>query len=423
VYDAIIVGGGPAGSVCARTLTRAGARVVVVDRAEFPRVKLCAGWLSPPFWDLIERSPREYPHGLWEWNCCHVHYRGGQYSVAGRGWFIRRYELDDWLLRESGAELRLGINIKSITRDSDTWQVGDLRARYLVGAGGTHCPVARMLDPVRPRRAVGVQELELQADPGAIARTRLGADGEPELVLFDGLSGYGWNVPKRDWLNVGCGTLDATAVRDAWTGTHALLRDAGHIPAEAEPQLAHVKGHSYFLFDPAHLAAAHRDGAFLIGDSLGLAHPLTAEGIVPAVTSGRLCAEAIVSGHPASYPARVREHELLTDYARVHRIAEAVRVMRRKRAGAARDARGHGRDGGRHGGLADRVVAHGFAWLFSGARMPAPRVLDFVLDHLPIASSDAARPRSTAERSEDVIASTAERSAEGIARGRPRGVT
>jgi menaquinone-9 beta-reductase len=393
VYDAIIVGGGPAGSVCARTLTRAGARVVIVDRAEFPRVKLCAGWLSPPFWDVIERAPKEYPHGLWAWDRCHVHYRGGQYSVAGRGWFIRRYELDDWLLRESGAELRLGTNVKAITQDSSgTWQVGDLRARYLVGAGGTHCPVARMLEPVRPRRAVGVQELELQADPGAIARTRLGADGEPELVLFDGLSGYGWNVPKRDWLNVGCGTLDATGVRDAWARTHALLRDAGHIPEEAEPELAHVKGHSYFLFDPAHLAAAHRGGAFLVGDALGLAHPLTAEGIVPAVTSGRLCAEAIIDGHPETYPARVRDHEILADYARVHRIAEAVRIMRSGRAasnGSNGSNGGNGRHAhGGHGGmqrrLADRAVARGFAWLFSGARMPAPRVLDFMLDHLPI---------------------------------------
>ena len=57
VFDALIVGGGPAGSTCARTLTRAGARVAILDRAEFPRVKLCAGWLSPPFWDVIERAP------------------------------------------------------------------------------------------------------------------------------------------------------------------------------------------------------------------------------------------------------------------------------------------------------------------------------------------------------------------------------
>jgi flavin-dependent dehydrogenase len=371
VYDALIVGGGPAGSTCARTLTRAGARVAIVDRAEFPRVKLCAGWLSPPFWDVIGRTPREYTRGLWEWHTCHVHYRGTQYSMPGHGWFIRRYELDNWLLRESGAELHLGTNVKDIAREPDgTWRIGELRAKHLIGAGGTHCPVARMLAPRRPRRAVGVRELELQTEASAIARTRLGSDGEPELVLFEGLSGYGWNVPKSDWLNIGCGTLDATAVHDAWDLTHALLAAAGHVPAEAEAQLAHMKGHSYFLFDPAHLDSAARDNAFLVGDSLGLAHPLTAEGIVPAVTSGRVLGEAILAGDAASYPARLRANPLLADYRRTYRVVEAARRLKR-------------RNGSRSGkSRTDRLVARGFAWMFSGARLPAPTLVDFILDRV-----------------------------------------
>ena len=59
-FDAIIVGGGPAGSACARVLVRAGLRVAVVDRRRFPRVKLCAGWISAPVWDVLELSRREY---------------------------------------------------------------------------------------------------------------------------------------------------------------------------------------------------------------------------------------------------------------------------------------------------------------------------------------------------------------------------
>jgi menaquinone-9 beta-reductase len=378
VLDALIVGGGPAGSTCARALTKAGARVAIIDRAEFPRVKLCAGWLSPPFWDVIGRAPTEYPRGLWEWHTCHVHYRGKQYSMPGHGWFIRRFELDDWLLHESGAELHLGVNVKDIVREDGAWRIGELRAKYLIGAGGTHCPVARMLAPERPRRAVGVQELELQTDANAVARTRLGDDGEPELVLFDGLGGYGWNVPKSDWLNIGVGTLNANAVRDAWQVTHALLRSAGHIPDEAEPQLQHLKGHSYFLFDPAHLDGAAKDNAFLIGDSLGLAHPLTAEGIVPAVTSGRVLAEAILAGEPASYPARLRKHPLIEEYRRTYRVIEAARRMRSGKAKA--NGNGNGKRSG--GGLADRFVARGFAWMFSGSPLPASRLVDFVLDRV-----------------------------------------
>jgi menaquinone-9 beta-reductase len=369
-YDVIIVGGGPAGSVCARKLVRGGLKVAVFDRAEFPRVKLCAGWLSPPFWDVIERKPSEYPRGLWEWHACHVHYRGKQYTVPGHGWFIRRYELDEWLLRESGAELHLGVNVKDVVRDGDMWRVGEHRAKFLVGAGGTHCPVARMFDVQRPRRAVGVQELEFQANPEAIARVRVGADGEPELVLFDGLGGYGWNVPKSDWLNVGCGTLDAGKVREAWQETHEILKP--HLPVEDIP----MKGHSYYLFDPAHLASCVQQNALLVGDSLGLAHPLTAEGIVPAVTSGRHAAEALLEGDPESYASRMWNDRVIADYRRTYRIMELGR--RAKQKATQRKANGNGK--GR--GTFDQVIARAFAWTFSGSRIPAPKVIDFVLDKM-----------------------------------------
>lgn len=377
-YDVLIVGGGPGGSTCARALTLAGARVAVVDRAEFPRVKLCAGWLSPAIWDVLRMSPREYPHGLWEWRTCHVHYRGKAHSIPCRGWFIRRCELDDFLLRTSAADLHLGATVRHIGRaDDGAWSIvlpdRELRARYLVGAAGTHCPVARMLVPARPRRPVGVQELELRADARAIERTRLGDDGEPELLLFDDGGGYGWNVPKSEWLNVGCGTMDATAVRDAWRHTRTYLSATGHVPAETERELEHVKGHSYYLFDPHHLEFAERDNALLVGDALGLAHPITAEGILPAVVSGRLAAHAILAGDPRSYPGWLRRDRLLSDYRRVHRVVEATRALRdrlpsRRRAGDS--------------ALANRAVARGFAWLFSGARLPVPRLLDLVLNRI-----------------------------------------
>jgi flavin-dependent dehydrogenase len=363
----------------ARALVAGGARVAVIDRSVFPRVKLGAGWLSPGLCGELELAPREYPRGLWEWNTCHVHYLGKNHSVSGKGWFIRRFELDDFLLRRCGAELRLGRNVKKIERDDHEWSIelpeGVLRARYLVGAGGTHCPVARMLAPVRPRRAVGVQELELQTDAAAVERTRMGRDGEPELVLFDGVGGYGWNVPKSDWINVGCGTLDANEVRDAWKVTHDHLRAAGHVPREAEAELEHVKGHSYFLYDPMHLETASRDNALLVGDSLGLAHPITAEGILPAVVSGRCAAEAILAGDPHGYPARLARHEVIADYRRVHRLVAAASSLKRRSGG------------GKPSNLATNVgryaVARGFGWMFSGTKLPVPRLLDRVLDLRP----------------------------------------
>jgi len=59
-YDALIVGGGPAGSTCASILVRSGMDTLLLDRANFPRVKLCAGWVSEPIWDILGISPKEY---------------------------------------------------------------------------------------------------------------------------------------------------------------------------------------------------------------------------------------------------------------------------------------------------------------------------------------------------------------------------
>jgi menaquinone-9 beta-reductase len=389
VVDVVVVGGGPAGSTCARFLVRGGARVAVVDRAGFPRVKLCAGWLSTPIWDALGLSAGDYPGGLWEWRTCHIRYGGEDRALACRGWFIRRFEFDDFLLRGSGADLHLGVSIREIERDTDgLWSVGGLRARHLVGAGGTHCPVARLCTPPRPSGPVGVQEHEFRADPAAIARTRIGGDGEPELLLHEDLRGYSWNVPKTDWLNVGAGTVDPNEVRAAWQKARGYFYDTGHVPAEAGPELDAMKGHSYFLYDPAHLEGAARadadgkGGVYLCGDSLGLAQPLTAEGILPAVISGRTLAEAILAGDPASYPARLRAHAVMEDYRRIFRLRQAAIALRRRRsrARATDDSSASGASAGLSGsGLRRRAVATGFAWMFSGAQLPAPRLVDLGL--------------------------------------------
>jgi flavin-dependent dehydrogenase len=369
-FDVIIVGGGPAGSSCARVLVRAGLRVAVIDRRRFPRVKPCGGWISAPVWDVLELSRREYPGGVWPWRRCHVRYRGRDHSIGARGDFIRRVELDDFLLRRSGAQRIQGTPVSSLERCDGAWVVDGVHAApWLVGAGGTHCPVARAIFPARRGHPVAAQEREFEADPTEIAAARVGADGEPELLLHDDLGGYSWNVPKGAWLNVGSGTASAKRVRSAWASARDFFLESGHLPESARAPLQHVEGHAYHLFDPAHLQNAERDGAFLVGDALGLAHPLTAEGILPAVLSGRLCAEAILDGGPHAYGSRLAAHPTFRDYALTRELLRVLAALHRRGSTASREP----------GPLARAATARGFAWMFSGRRIPAGRLLSAAL--------------------------------------------
>ncbi len=372
--DVIVVGGGPAGSVCARTLVDAGLRVLVLDRQRFPRVKLCAGWVSLPIWDVIGVRPSDYPLGLWPWGRCHVHYDGVDQTIVASGHFIRRYEFDEFLLRRSGARVIEGHQVKSIVRtDEGAWEIdGRFRATSLVGAGGTHCPVARVVFAPRSDRPVGVQEIEFEADASEVAASRAGGDGEPELLLHRDLSGYSWNVPKTDWLNVGAGTDEPREVHAAWQTAREHFEARGHIPVSASDALAKPKGYSYHLFDPIRFRSCQQGSAFLVGDALGLAHPLTAEGILPAALSGKLCAEAIIDGEPQSYGPRLAAHPLMQDYTLVFRLRELSGSLRRAIPGG---GGGRSRMPAFVGEVSRRAVASGFAWMFAGKPLPARRAI------------------------------------------------
>ncbi len=365
-FDAIVVGGGPAGSVCARSLVQAGLHVALLDRASFPRVKLCGGWLSPPVWDVLRISPKEYPAGLWEWRRCHVQHGGRCHTLPGQGHFIRRYEFDQFLLERSGAEV-IQHNVRSIERADGRYVVdGRFSARWLIGAGGTHCPVARGLFPKKADSPVAAQENEFLAGGDAVARSRVGADGEPELLLHDDLGGYSWNVPKGEWLNIGTGTSEPREVLRGWQMARDFFTSSGHVPESALPELDEMKGHSYYLFDPSHLDACERQGAFRVGDALGLAHPLTAEGILPSVLSGKLAADAIVRSAPGAYRRDLEGHAVMRDYALARELLNTAIALRDRFAG----------NGTRLPAVppltrwSQAATAKGFAWMFSGRAIP-----------------------------------------------------
>ena len=294
--DVAIIGGGPGGSSCAWALRNSGLDVVVLDRAAFPRNKLCAGWITPLILEELEFTPEEYPRErvLQPITGFRLSTIGGpQVEIGGDkvvSYGIRRCEFDAWLLGRSGAPIREGVAITSIARENGGWVInGELRARMLVGAGGHFCPVGRYLGNKGSPAPVLAQEVEFEMNPAQAERSKI--DGRmPEIFFCRDLLGYGWVFRKDNWFNVGLGRTDSREISRHVKDFVGYLGTTRGLEAAAKG----IAGHAYGLWGRSQRKILD-EGVLLVGDAAGLAYPESGEGIRPAIESGLMAAHTILS--------------------------------------------------------------------------------------------------------------------------------
>lgn len=292
-HDAIVVGGGPAGSTCAWKLRQAGVDVLVLDRVDFPRTKLCAGWITPQVVEDLELDTAAYPASFMSFRRLEFNWRGFRFRKKTLQHSIRRFEFDDYLLRRSGAAFAKH-KVKRIERQGEGFVLdGEYSCDYLVGAGGTSCPVYRHFFHDRNPRA---KELQIATYEHEFPYEW--HDEECRLWFFDhGLPGYAWYVPKANgYLNVGLGgkaeRMKANSMRlqDYWQRLAQKLEEKRLVQgADYDPS-----GYSYYLRGGVDTVRA--GNAFIVGDAVGLASVDMGEGIGPAVSSAMLAADAIARG-------------------------------------------------------------------------------------------------------------------------------
>jgi geranylgeranyl reductase family protein len=341
--DVLVVGGGPGGSTCARLLRAAGWHVVVIEAARFPRDKVCAGWVTPSAFQLLDLDPADYrAAGLTIEDL--TGFRTG--LLTGRlidsgyerpvSYAIRRCEFDHFLLRRSGASVVEGSRVDSLRRTATTWIVnGAFEAPLLIGAGGHFCPVARRLAGARDGAPVVVAREAEFAWP-AVARA---LDGRAELYFCDDFEGYGWCVPKGDLVNVGFGRRGTAGFSGQFARFVAEMRGRCRLPEERVAW----RGHAY-LASGAGVRPLVGDGVLLVGDAAGLAEPSSGEGIRSAIASGCLAAETLIAARGGCrgddlrpYAAAVthRWPSVSAPHARIAALRAAVgRLLTRTRLGS-----------------------------------------------------------------------------------------
>ena len=307
-FDAAIVGAGPAGSTAALRLARAGARVLIVDRARFPRDKPCGGGLtyravrelpvdvSPVVEDTVDRFEVRLRYGR----------SIERTSMEPLCLMTQRRRLDEFLARacaREGADFRDGVQVAGIVADEDgvslTLDGAPVRAGVLLGADGVNGTVARSTG-LEQRHRIGVG-LEGNLSYDSVARDRYA--GRLVLELGNVPGGYGWVFPKGDHVNFGIGGWESEGPR---LREH-LARLCSEHGVDAG-DLTDVRGYRLPMRRPEALPAHGRIA--LIGDAAGLVDPLSGDGMYEAFVSARIAAEhtlRLVAGETDTFGAYAEE--------------------------------------------------------------------------------------------------------------------
>jgi len=295
--DVLIVGGGPAGSSLAWALRDSGLDILIMDKQDFPRDKVCAGWVTPAVMESLQVELKEYAQGrvLQPITSFQTSALGDMAVQTDYGevvsYGIRRCEFDEYLLRRCGARTLLKTGFKSMQRDGDHWLVnGEIQTKLIVGAGGHFCPVARQLGTRlgQSEQVVAAQEVEFELNEAQKQQCSLKPE-EPELFFLKDLSGYAWAFRKGDYVNIGLGREDNHKLSEHVQSFVDFLKTEGKLGFDITERF---KGHAYLL-QPHSSREIIDDGVLLIGDAVGLAYEQSGEGIRPAVESALMAADVI----------------------------------------------------------------------------------------------------------------------------------
>lgn len=280
----VVVGAGPAGSTAALALARAGQRVALLDRASFPRPKICGNCINPSAWEVWEKlglteSFRALPHCEIEGFTieCEGHslYRGNFQPPLQGPRAVSRDVLDDWLRREGQAAgvdffpntTVTGVDPEGIVKTT----AGEFRARLIFGADGRNSIVARhsgLMPP--PRRCHRIAWQTTVPAPSDL-------DHHVHMQIFE--EGYFGFCRYSNQSAVMSMVLDSRRTHDPLA---AVRRFFPHFP-EAE----------WLRMNPITRAAAGvgRGRVWLVGDSARVVEPFTGEGISFALSTALLAAE------------------------------------------------------------------------------------------------------------------------------------
>ena len=284
-YDVAIVGGGPAGSTAAYRLAQAGANVLLVDKATFPRDKPCGGGVTGRAARLLPFSIEPVVEDVIDRLECRLHYRSRfqRSARAPLAYMTQRKRLDHFLLQQAaaaGADVRDGVKVADVRANALTVDGAEMSARIVIGADGCNGTTARALDLAGEIVHGVALEANFPHDERFAHAMVL------ELGVVRG--GYGWVFPKGDHINLGVGGDESEGPT-----LRKQLRHLCHMHGVDPDAATDTRGYRLPLRRAGSVLA--RGTTAVIGDAAGLVDPFSGDGMYEAFLSAQLVSDAALA--------------------------------------------------------------------------------------------------------------------------------
>ena len=325
-YDVVVIGGGPAGSTTSTILAQGGLKVGLFEREKFPRFHIGESLIPETYWvlkrlNMLEKMQKS--HFVKKYSVQFINANGklsapfyfwdNKPHECSQTWQVVRSEFDHMLLdnaREHGADAYDGVHVVEVLFDGDRatgvaikqdGQRREIRAGVVVDASGQAALLMnrmklRLWDPVLNKGAIWTYWEGAYRDTGR-------DDGATMVIQTPGKEGWFWNIPLHDNIV----SLGVVAPFDylfkGRKGNHEQTynEEVDHTPAVKERLKNAKRVTGYFATRDYSYRSTQcaGNGWVLVGDAFGFLDPLYSSGVLLALKSGELAADAIIDGFAA----------------------------------------------------------------------------------------------------------------------------